>query len=76
MPEPSVESEVIRVVPRKNSAITHTTINNIYFLFSQRNKVAASIARKFGSKIGFGNTRICKLNVEEIIELARSIKLF
>jgi 16S rRNA (adenine1518-N6/adenine1519-N6)-dimethyltransferase len=76
MPEPSVESEVIRVVPKKNSGITHTTINNIYFLFSQRNKVAASIARKFGSKVGFGNTRICKLNVEEIIELARSIKLF
>jgi len=75
MPEPSVESEVIRVVPKKNSGITHTTINNIYFLFSQRNKVAASIARKFGSKVGFGNTRICKLNVEEIIELARSIKL-
>ena len=75
MPEPSVESEVIRVVPKKNSRITHTTINNIYFLFSQRNKVAASIARKFGSKVGFGNTRICKLNVEEIIELARSIKL-
>jgi 16S rRNA (adenine1518-N6/adenine1519-N6)-dimethyltransferase len=76
MPEPSVESEVIRVVPRKNSGITRTTINNIYFLFSQRNKVAASIARKFGSRVVFGNTRICKLNVEEIIELAGSIKLF
>jgi 16S rRNA (adenine1518-N6/adenine1519-N6)-dimethyltransferase len=75
MPKPSVESEVIRVVPRKNSGITHATINNIYFLFSQRNKIAASIARKFGSKVDFGNTRIGKLNAEEMIELARSIKV-
>jgi 16S rRNA (adenine1518-N6/adenine1519-N6)-dimethyltransferase len=76
MPEPSVESEVIRIVPKKYSRITHQTINNIYFLFSQRNKVAASIARKFGSKVDFGNTRIGKLNAEEMTELARSIKVF
>jgi hypothetical protein len=37
--------------------------------------VAASVARKFGSKVDFGNTRICKLNAEEIIELARSINV-
>jgi 16S rRNA (adenine1518-N6/adenine1519-N6)-dimethyltransferase len=76
MPEPSVESEVIRLVPRRNSGITHVVINNINFLFSQRNKVAASIARKFGSKVDFGNTRIGKLNAQEMIELARSIKVF
>ena len=76
MPEPSVESEVIRVIPKKCSRITHQTINNIYFLFSQRNKVAASIARKFESKVDFGNTRIGKLNAEEMIELATSIKVF
>ena len=76
MPEPSVESEVIRIIPKKCSRITHQTINNIYFLFSQRNKVAASIARKFESKVDFGNTRIGKLNAEEMIELARSIKVF
>ena len=76
MPEPSVESEVIRIIPKKCSRITHQTINNIYFLFSQRNKVAASIARKFESKVDFGNTRIGKLNAEEMIELATSIKVF
>jgi 16S rRNA (adenine1518-N6/adenine1519-N6)-dimethyltransferase len=76
MPEPSVESEVIRIIPKKYSRITHQTINNIYFLFSQRNKVAASIARKFESKVDFGNTRIGKLNAEEMIELATSIKVF
>ena len=76
MPEPSVESEIIRIVPKKCSMITDQTVNNVYFLFSQRNKVAASVARKFGSKVDFGNTRICKLNAEEIIELARSINVF
>ena len=76
MPEPSVESEVIRIVPKKCSKITYQTINNIYLLFSQRNKMASSVARKLGSKIDFGNRRVCKLNVEEIIELARSINVF
>ena len=76
MPEPSVESEVIRIVPKKCSKITYQTINNIYFLFSQRNKMASSVARKLGSKIDFGNRRVRKLNVEEIIELARSINVF
>ena len=75
MPEPSVESEIIRIVPKECSTITDQTINNIYFLFSQRNKVAASVARKFGSKVNFGSTRICKLDAEEIIELARSINV-
>jgi 16S rRNA (adenine1518-N6/adenine1519-N6)-dimethyltransferase len=36
-PEPSIESEVIRIVPKKHSTITQLTIKNIYFLFSQRN---------------------------------------
>ena len=74
-PEPSIESEVIRVVPKKHSRITHMTIKNIYFLFSQRNRTATSIARKFGSKLDFGDTRIGWLNVDEMIQLARSIKI-
>jgi 16S rRNA (adenine1518-N6/adenine1519-N6)-dimethyltransferase len=76
VPEPSVESEVIRVVPKKCSKITYQTINSIYLLFSQRNKMASSVARKFGSRIDFGNRRVCKLDVNEIVELARSIKVF
>jgi 16S rRNA (adenine1518-N6/adenine1519-N6)-dimethyltransferase len=74
-PEPSIESEVIRVVPKKHSRITHMTIKNIYFLFSQRNRMATSIARKFGGKVDFGDTRIGWLNVDEMIQLARSIKI-
>ena len=38
-PEPSVESEVIRLY-RKNTAITKRTIGNLEFIFSQRNKKA------------------------------------
>jgi 16S rRNA (adenine1518-N6/adenine1519-N6)-dimethyltransferase len=75
-PEPSIESEVIRIVPKKHSRITYMIIKNIYFLFSQRNRMASSIARKFGSKVDFGDTRIGGLNVNEMIQLARSIKVF
>ncbi|MFL6342883.1 MAG: hypothetical protein ACJ72U_15230, partial [Nitrososphaeraceae archaeon] len=74
--EPSIESEVIKIVPKKYSRITYLTIKNIYLLFSQRNRIATSIARKFGSKVDFGDTRIGRLNVEEMIQLARSIKVF
>jgi 16S rRNA (adenine1518-N6/adenine1519-N6)-dimethyltransferase len=73
-PEPSIESEVIKIVPKKHSRITHIIIKNIYFLFSQRNRMATSVARKFGSKVDFGDTRIGRLNVEEMIQLARSRK--
>jgi hypothetical protein len=38
--------------------------------------MASSVARKFGSRIDFGNRRVCKLDVNEIVELARSIKVF
>jgi 16S rRNA (adenine1518-N6/adenine1519-N6)-dimethyltransferase len=73
-PEPSIESEVIRIVPKKHSRITRLTIKNIHCLFSQRNRMARSVARKFGSKVDFGNRRIGGLNVEEVVQLARSIK--
>src|ERR671930_408517 len=75
-PEPSIESEVIRIVPKKHSTITQLTIKNIYFLFSQRNRMATSIARKLGCKIDFDNRRMSGLNVEEIVQLARSIKVY
>jgi 16S rRNA (adenine1518-N6/adenine1519-N6)-dimethyltransferase len=72
-PEPSVESEVIRIVPKKHSRLTHLTIKNINSLFSQKNRLARSMARKSGSKVDFGNRRIRELNVEEIVKLAISL---
>jgi arsenate reductase-like glutaredoxin family protein len=43
-------------------------------MFSQRNKKASSIAKKFGNKFEFGDTRIDKINTKELIKLAESIE--
>lgn len=72
-PEPTVESVVIRLVP-SGSRITRQTIKNVNFMFSQRNKKASSIAKKFGNKFEFGDTRIDKINTKELIKLAESIE--
>jgi 16S rRNA (adenine1518-N6/adenine1519-N6)-dimethyltransferase len=71
-PEPAVESVVIRLIP-KCSRITKQTIKNMNFLFSQRNKKASSVAKKFGSTFEFGNTRIEELTTNELIKLAESM---
>src|SRR6188472_3109885 len=71
-PEPAVESVVIRLVP-KCSRITKQTIKNMNFLFSQRNKKASSVAKKFGNRFAFGNTRIEELTTNELIKLAESM---
>jgi 16S rRNA (adenine1518-N6/adenine1519-N6)-dimethyltransferase len=72
-PEPTVESVVIRLVPT-GSRITRQTIKNVNFMFSQRNKKASSIAKKFGNRFEFGDTRIDKINTKELIKLAESIE--
>ncbi len=71
-PEPSVESEVIRL-SRKNTAITKRTIGNLEFIFSQRNKKASTAARKFGVKFNFDNVRIDELETHDLIKLAESL---
>jgi 16S rRNA A1518/A1519 N6-dimethyltransferase RsmA/KsgA/DIM1 with predicted DNA glycosylase/AP lyase activity len=71
-PEPSVESEVIRL-SRKNTAITKRTIGNLEFIFSQRNKKASTAARKFGVKFDFDNLRIAELETHDLIKLAESL---
>jgi hypothetical protein len=56
----------------KCPGITHQTIRNMNFIFSQRNKKASTIAKKFDNRFEFGNIRIDELNVEELIKLAES----
>ena len=73
-PEPAVESVVIRLIP-KCSRITKQTIKNMNFLFSQRNKKASSVAKKFGNSFEFGNTRIEELTPNELIKLAKSMEI-
>lgn len=72
-PEPSVESVVIKLIPRYQR-ITRRTIRNLNYIFSQRNKKASSIAKKFGNRFEFGDTRIDKINTKELIKLAESIE--
>jgi 16S rRNA (adenine1518-N6/adenine1519-N6)-dimethyltransferase len=71
-PEPSVDSEVIRL-SRKNTAITKRTIRNLEFIFSQRNKKASTAARKFGVKFDSDNIRIDELETHDLIKLAESL---
>ena len=71
-PEPAVESVVIRLIP-KCSRITKQTIKNMNLLFSQRNKKASFVAKKFGNRFAFGNTRIEELTTNELIKLAESM---
>jgi len=72
-PEPTVESVVIRLVP-KYSRITPQTIKNVNFIFSQRNKKASSLTKKFRNtridRFEFRDTRIDEINIDEIIKLA------
>lgn len=71
-PEPAVESVVIRLIP-KCSRITKQTIKNMNLLFSQRNKKVSSVAKKFGNRFAFDNTRIEELTTNELIKLAESM---
>jgi 16S rRNA (adenine1518-N6/adenine1519-N6)-dimethyltransferase len=71
-PEPAVESVVIRLIP-KCSRITKQTIKNMNLLFSQRNKKASSVTKKFGNRFAFGNTRIEELTTNQLIKLAESM---
>jgi 16S rRNA (adenine1518-N6/adenine1519-N6)-dimethyltransferase len=73
-PEPSIESVVIRLIP-KYPGLTRQTIKNLNFLFSRRNKKAGSIPRDFRFKANFDETRIDRLNTKELIELAESIEI-
>jgi 16S rRNA (adenine1518-N6/adenine1519-N6)-dimethyltransferase len=74
-PHPSVESTVVRLVP-KNPRITITgaTIKNMNLLFSFRNKTLLSVLRKHNCKIdSAGTERIDELPPAQLISLAESI---
>jgi 16S rRNA (adenine1518-N6/adenine1519-N6)-dimethyltransferase len=73
-PEPTVESVVIRLIP-KCTRITQLTIKNMNLIFSQRNKKASSVAKKFGNSFEFGNARIEEQTPNELIKLAESMEI-
>lgn len=73
-PEPSVESVVIKLIPRYQR-LTPRTIRNLNYVFSQRNKKASSVAKKFGIKFDFGDTRIDELSSGELVKLVNLIEI-
>lgn len=73
-PEPLVESKVIKLIP-KNVIVSKRLIRNLDLLFSQRNRRASSVLRKYGIEFEFDNMRIDELNVADLIRLADTIKV-
>ncbi len=67
-PQPSVESTVIRLVPRY-ATIEKNTIAKMNFLFSQRNKKASAISKRFDTKIRYDDKKIDQLTVKELMEI-------
>ena len=67
-PQPSVESTLIRLVPR-SATIDKNTITKLNFLFSQRNKKASAISKRFDNKIRYDDKKIDQLTVKELMEI-------
>jgi 16S rRNA (adenine1518-N6/adenine1519-N6)-dimethyltransferase len=74
-PHPSVESTVIRLIPKKPTiTITRATIKNMNLLFSCRNRKLLSVLKKHNYKTDFAfNERIDELPPFELMSLAESI---
>ena len=76
-PEPSIESEIIRLYSKPDS-ITERIITNINCLFSYRNKQTRSISSKFGFDLDHcsgNNSRIDQLNPLQLVNLANLLPL-
>lgn len=74
-PHPSVESTVIRLVPKEpETPITRATIMNLNLLFSSRNRKLFSVLKKHNCKIDFAGTkRIDELHPTQLFSLAESL---
>jgi 16S rRNA (adenine1518-N6/adenine1519-N6)-dimethyltransferase len=68
-PQPPVESTLVRLIPR-SVTINKNTIAKLDFLFSQRNKKASSILKRFDTKIRYGDKKIDQLTVKELMEIS------
>ena len=73
-PQPSVESTVIRLIPR-SARIKKNTVSSLNLLFSQRNKKESLLSKKFGIKVEYEDKKIDQLSVKELMELAGSIEI-
>jgi 16S rRNA (adenine1518-N6/adenine1519-N6)-dimethyltransferase len=68
-PQPSIESTLIRLAP-KSVTINKSTITKLNLLFSQRNKKASRLSKKFDTNIINKDKKIDELTVNELMEIA------
>jgi 16S rRNA (adenine1518-N6/adenine1519-N6)-dimethyltransferase len=77
-PQPKIDSEVIRLTPKRDNRLIMETINNVHYIFSRRNKRASSVLRAFGRTAccyhDWNDERIDQMTPEKLVALARSIK--
>jgi 16S rRNA (adenine1518-N6/adenine1519-N6)-dimethyltransferase len=77
-PQPKIDSEVIRLTPKRDDRLIMETINNVHYIFSRRNKKASSVLRAFGRTASryheWNDKRIDQMAPEELVALARSMK--
>lgn len=68
-PKPSIESTLIRLVPR-SAIMNKSIITKLNFLFSQRNKNASTLLKRCGTKMRHDVKKIDQLTVKELMEIA------
>jgi 16S rRNA (adenine1518-N6/adenine1519-N6)-dimethyltransferase len=78
LPQPHVDSQVIRLTPYIERHIDTQTLNDLNYFFSRRNKKVSSLARTLGPYLSSCHTRnrkrIDQLNPQELIALSESSK--
>jgi 16S rRNA (adenine1518-N6/adenine1519-N6)-dimethyltransferase len=77
-PQPKIDSQVIRLTPKKDNRLIMETITNIHYIFSRRNKKVSSLLRALGGTIScnqdWDDRRIDHMRPDELVILAKSIK--
>jgi 16S rRNA (adenine1518-N6/adenine1519-N6)-dimethyltransferase len=68
-PKPSIESTLIRLVPR-SAIMNKSIITKLNFLFSQRNKNVSTLLKRYGTKMRHDVKKIDQLTVKELMEIA------
>jgi 16S rRNA A1518/A1519 N6-dimethyltransferase RsmA/KsgA/DIM1 with predicted DNA glycosylase/AP lyase activity len=78
LPQPQIDSQVVRLTPYENNCIDIQTLNTLNYIFSFRNKKASSVAKIFGtnqsSYLHLNNKRIDQLTPQNLVALSESLK--
>ncbi len=77
LPQPQVDSQVVRLTPFMEYSIDNQTLGNLNRIFSHKNKKASSVARAFGSpqsSYPWDNYRIDQLSPSDLVSLSQSMR--